>query len=781
SVPKSPSKTLRRPQPVEDEPLIPKTPLSIKEVIALKRAEVRKAVSASSSGASFGNPAGFGDFENLKDADPIAAKRNDEETPELGRWSVKETIERARSIGSINLSSRSLPCLPSALFEIHLGVTPDPLKSVHAEPSISSPTDAATSPKRAGQREGPAWFEAQDLHVIKAWNNEIVEIQHEISLFGSLKMVDLHQNRITLLPDTFADLTALTTLDLSHNILTRLPSNIFALPNLTVMNISHNTLSELPFGAPFSASRARNARNDTLSSGGFFGPIITRASSPLPRLSVLDVSHNKLTASSIDYANLPPLLSKADFSANPLASGNFNSTPAFIQALSRLNHLRDLRCETADIGDDAFTGTLFTPEGRCFSQLRILNLGETRATTEGLQSALSGLTQNITYDITSEEPPEGTLRVSVGKQVVREAWEIEAERRGKSRAPGGMTSTKSIGGSRKPDGVQNNAEVLKETWEIEAEQGLLTEGGRRRARAAAAAPPKPSPPVGHGRPSTPVSTSQPSSTASLINPQYYHAPTQTLTLPPLSAPAKLHARSFSLAAPSSSSSSPQGKTDFALPTPALPLVAVSAQSFAQTLKILVLSNRKFDLSITLPATSDALLPCLEELLLDGCGFGDQVSVTTPADTGSTTPPRLVNTLLPLLTRLFPSLRTLDLSYNALTSASLQRDDLFSLILANNSNSRKGLRHLRLRGNRISDLDGFQDIAEMFRGHRSVPDWKLEELDLRDNEISKLPAELGLLPLEVFLVDGNVFRIPQRRVWEREGTKGLLNWLRGRLE
>jgi hypothetical protein len=27
----------------------------------------------------------------------------------------------------------------------------------------------------------------------------------------------------------------------------------------------------------------------------------------------------------------------------------------------------------------------------------------------------------------------------------------------------------------------------------------------------------------------------------------------------------------------------------------------------------------------------------------------------------------------------------------------------------------------------------------------VPEWKLEELDIRDNEIGKLPPELGLLP------------------------------------
>lgn len=567
----------------------------------------------------------------------------------------------------------------------------------------------------------------------------------------------MHQNRIALLPDTFADLTALTTLDLSHNCLTALPLNIFALPNLTVMNISHNALTELPFGAPFSKYSTRNARHDTLSSGGFFGPVITRASSPLPHLSVLDASHNKLTASSIDHANLPPLISKADFSANPLASGDSNSTPTLIQALGRLTHLRELRCETADIGDDAFSATPSTSGGRRFSQLRILDLGETRATIEGLRSALSGLKQDVTYDSTTEEPPEGTLRVLVGKQVVREAWEIEAERRMKNRAPRGTTGADNASRSSKTD-VQNYAEVVKEAWEIEAEQGLLTDGGRRRARAAAAtttaAPPKPSSPIGQGRPPTPA-TSQPSSTASLTNPQYYHAPTQTLTLPPLSAPARSHARSFSLASPSLSSQFSRGKTDFTLPTSSLPLATVSAQSFAQTLKILVLSNRKFDVSVTLPTTSETLFPHLEELVLDGCGFGDQVSVASPADTGSTTPPRSVDALLPLLARLFPCLRTLDLSYNALTSASLQRDNLSSLILADSSNSRRGLRHLRLRGNRISDLDGFQGITEMFKGHRSVPDWKLEELDLRDNEISKLPAELGLLPLEIFLVDGNV--------------------------
>ncbi|KAH7884337.1 hypothetical protein F5I97DRAFT_1440989 [Phlebopus sp. FC_14] len=789
SVPKSPSKSIRR-APVEEEPPVAKPALSIKEAIALKRAEARKAAAKS---AFSGGGGSFDQFDNLEDAIPgsIAPKKEDDANLELGRWSVKETIERARSTGSINLASRSLPCLPSALFEIHLGVKPDALKSVPNEPPI---TTSEAQGRRAGQRDGPAWFEAQDLQILKAWNNEIVEIQHEISLFGSLKTVDLHQNKITSLPDTFGDLTALTTLDLSHNSLTLLPANVFALPTLTNLNLSHNSFTTLPFGQPFSRN-STGSRVDTYGSGGFFGPVITRATTPLPRLLSLDVSFNKLVASSIDYNNLPSSITKFDLSSNPIASGNSQSF-ALVQALGALKQLKELRFANADIADDAFQPTLTGEGNQLFPVLRVLDLEETHASAGVVQSALSGLKQQLSFDMTTDEPPEGTLRIAVGKKILKEAWELEAERRARSR--GARSSQKTdLGGMSSKASRPSQEEPIKEAWEIEAEQGLLTEGGRRRARAAAAAAASAqttstSPPetkrnsLGVGRPSTPSGTSQASSTVNLDHPQYYHAPTQTLTLPPLALPAKSHVRSFSLAASASSASCSQGKNDIALPTPTLPIAAIATQSFAQSLKILVLSNRKLDLSVALPASPNdldaGLIPNLEELVLDGCGFGDQVSVIRQLDAGS--PPKLTQALLPLLTRLFPNLRTLDLSYNALTSAALDKETLLNIIMASSQDlptPRKGLRHLRLRGNRITSLDGFQQTAEIFKGHRTVPDWKLEELDLRDNEISKLPPELGLLPLDVLLVDGNVFRIPQRRVWEREGTKGLLSWLRGRLE
>ncbi|KAF9223639.1 hypothetical protein BS17DRAFT_109708 [Gyrodon lividus] len=785
SIPKSPSKSTRRPPPEG----VPRTPLNIKAAIALKRAEAKKAVAR----PNVSGGRGFDNFDTLEDAIPgVSPTKEEDENLDLGRWSVKETIERARSTGSINLVSRSLPCLPSALFEIHLGVNPDALKSVPQEPSISS---SEAPGRRSGQREGLAWFEAQDLQVLKAWNNEIIEIQHEISLFGSLKTVDLHQNKISALPDTFADLTALTSLDLSHNSLSSLPVNIFALPTLTNLNLSHNALVALPFGAPFSAF-PRASRTQTNSSGGFFGPVITRATSPLPRLLSLDVSFNKLTASAIDHENLPPCLSKVDLSSNPIAAGNSEAS-VLIRSFGVLRQLKELRLSNADIGDDAFPPTLFSGEDQQrFPSLRVLDLEETRASAETVKAALAGLKQSLSFVMTTDEPSEGTVRITIGKTVLKEAWEIEAERRPRSKNGNGRSLANAV-----VTGTVNRPlqeEPLREYWEIEAEQGLLTEGGRRRARAAAAAEsitatagaassdPKRNSLLGVGRPSTPSGSQV--STINLGIPQYYHAPTQTLTLPPLSPATRSHVRSFSLAASASSTSATAGKTDIALPTPSLPIAAISTQSFACTLKILVLSNRKLDLSVSLPSfPSDmdaGLIPTLEELVLDGCGFGDNVSVTRQVEGGFATPPKSSEALLPLLTKLFPSLRTLDLSYNSLTSAALQKDVLVSLTMASPQDApvtRKGLRHLRLRGNRITELEGFQEVAGIFKGHRAVPDWKLEELDLRDNEISKLPADLGLLPLDVFLVDGNVFRIPQRKVWEREGTKGLLSWLRGRLE
>ncbi|SJL09946.1 uncharacterized protein ARMOST_13328 [Armillaria ostoyae] len=797
------STTPSKPKAQEDTPQPqspPPPPLSIREAIALKRAEAKKAKSTG----------GSGNLGSLEDANPIVSNVVPEEDL-LGRLSVKETIERARSTGSLNLATRSLSCIPSILFEIHLRVTPETLKSVPNEPSFAS--ELSSAPRRGGKYDSPAWFEGQDLKVLKAGNNAIEEIQHEISMFGSLKVVDLHKNKLLSLPDTLGDLSSLTTLDLSHNALSALPPTLFSLPELTTLNLAHNQLTSLPFNAPFSGGNSRIGYTST----DPFAPAVNRSITPLPRLIILDVSHNKIASDTMDIPHIPTTLTKLDISSNSLGINN-SATRQLLQKLGTLSGLKELKLERAEIGNDAFPSDFSS--GPVFPRLHLLDVGETAVTTDAIKVALKGIKQDISYDLTTEEPCEGTIRVLVGKKIIREQWELEAERRAKSRF---VRNAEPSEGTELKTPASEKVEIVKEGWEIEAEQGLLTEGGKRRARAQAAAAalvrePAPLPvskrsaPVvkeaweieaeqgllteggkrraravaaqkdsslGYGTPSNKPSSGQ--SAFSLATLQCYSETTQTLTLPPSAPPPKsAHSRAFSLAFHSSPSSS-LSPTEIAIPTPTLPLASIVTEAFAENLRVLILVNRRMDRSFSLPIKDGPFLPRLEELNLEGCNLAEQVpvSLSDHSSSGTTAPTWTNESLLPLLTRLFPSLQTLNLSYNAISSSCLTTDALSSLILC--TSQRKGLKRLELRGNKITTLDGFQGIAELFKGHRDVPGWKLDELDLRDNEIGKLPSELGLLPLDVFLVDGNLFRVPARRVWEREGTKGLLSWLRGRIE
>lgn len=58
---------------------------------------------------------------------------------------------------------------------------------------------------------------------------------------------------------------------------------------------------------------------------------------------------------------------------------------------------------------------------------------------------------------------------------------------------------------------------------------------------------------------------------------------------------------------------------------------------------------------------------------------------------------------------------------------------------------------------------------------------LEELDLRNNDISGLPPMMGMLggTLHVLRLEGNPFRSIRRPVLER-GTAAVLEYLRGRI-
>lgn len=71
-------------------PQTPSVPLSIKEVIALKRAEAKKGLAKAANGP-------LDSFESLEYALPNAPSKQEDDI--LGRLSIRETIERARSTG----------------------------------------------------------------------------------------------------------------------------------------------------------------------------------------------------------------------------------------------------------------------------------------------------------------------------------------------------------------------------------------------------------------------------------------------------------------------------------------------------------------------------------------------------------------------------------------------------------------------------------------------------------------------------------------------------------
>ncbi|KAH9174160.1 L domain-like protein [Lactarius sanguifluus] len=745
---KSTTKVPLRSRPTEQEPVTPsKAPaLSLKEAIALKRAEAKKALAAQKSTAMHVSSAG------IEDASPSTLGGAAADDDDLGRLSVRETIERARSSGSLNLASRDLPCLPSVLFEIHLSVTPDELSSVPEEPPLPE------KPSRKATSNSTTWYDQQDLTFLRARNNQIVEIQHEISLFGSLKTIDLQHNRLVSLPESFADLTSLVNLDLSHNALTSLPTLFFALPSLSVLDISHNSLTTLPFNMPFDPAKKTPAPSRR-SSDFYSAPEIVRATRPLPHLTSLDASHNKIVASAIHSHGIPQDLKTFNLTYNPLAD-----VAELLTSLSAVTQLVELRMSKCDIDDTSFpTSLLSSPANtRPFPKLAVLDLEETRVTKESVSAAFSAVAQTIDFEASINDPrtvPAGTLAVTVGKRIVREAWEIEAERHAQrlleKRSGANLRAASAASAAAPPP--PSPQPVVKERWETDAEQGLLSEGAQRRARAEAAQ-----------RAADDAAAAASATDAPQALDRYWDARSFTLTLPPSTG------RSVRPGA-SASSKDP-------LPRATLPLALIVPQSFADTLRMLDLRGRRAEPAFVLPAGTNCgpLLPQLETLNLEGCALSNTIPGADVAEGGP----------LRVLARLFPSLRNLELAYNNLTGAALAREVLEELLFASEADGggarRAGLRRLCLCGNKIGELEGLRELAQAVFGAEDGDGderhkrWTLEELDVRENSITALAGELGLLPLDIFLVDGNLFRVPPRRVWEREGTKGLLTWLQGRL-
>jgi hypothetical protein len=66
-----------------------------------------------------------------------------------------------------------------------LALTPEPLPN--SPPEVVEP-EVPSKVKRSGKT---TWYEQVDLTSLKVWDNAIIELQPELSLFGSLKVLDV--------------------------------------------------------------------------------------------------------------------------------------------------------------------------------------------------------------------------------------------------------------------------------------------------------------------------------------------------------------------------------------------------------------------------------------------------------------------------------------------------------------------------------------------------------------------------------------------------------------
>ena len=453
-------------------------------------------------------------------------------------------------------------------------------------------------------------------------------------------------------------------------------------------------------------------------SSSFFSPNVRRATEPFPALKTLKANHNQIRALDVGSGDLPRNLVEVDFSSNDL--GN---SAALFGALAALPSLQMLWMASCNLEP-----TSFPPASRSnFPKLRLLDVSENPGLKE--QVVADAIKDREIEIGATENLLDGGAKVIIGKKgPMKEAWEIEAERRVRRRPQSGPEpETEPVSGPlpvltkkvAKPALVTAQAARVKEAWELEAEQGLMTEGGRRRARALAAAAEAEatSPTAAHGQ--TPISSGR---TATLLT-SFFDGPHSTLILP--QSQPRSHNRNFSSAVLPRAAN----PAELLVPSPVLPLVAIMEQPFVNSIRTLVLTGRRMDSSFSLPSTGQghSCLPNLDELRLDNCNLGNSVQTTSDGGPSSKEP------LIELIGNLFPSLGTLDLSYNALTSLT----GIVPLFTSDEGAKRKGLKVLRARGNRIDSLETLEELAGAWRSGSGIQGWRGEEIDLRDNELIKV--------------------------------------------
>lgn len=365
-----------------------KSSLALKDHIAKARAELQKSSNKPVNGSR--TPSVFRQNDAPQDQassviddlfshieDPFnQSKLMPKRDPPLDR-----AIQKAREAGQLNIATMQLGTIPDAVYSMY---KPDPGHVIDF--SMDS---------------GAAWYEYADLTHFNAADNEIETIEETfLDVFGGVSAIDLHNNQLKSLPQSFLQLSQLTILNLAGNKLSNetldlicqcenlvelnlarnaltgsLCSGISNLRRLNTLNLRENQLSTIGNClessmnlltlnvsgnkiSEFAMSQLANCQGLVdldLSRNRVTNAIIDK-SLTFPRLEALNLSHNRITALSTQAHTLNlPALSSLVVAQNQIQDWNglhapklinlnirgneFTSLPDAIYMLSELRHL----------------------------------------------------------------------------------------------------------------------------------------------------------------------------------------------------------------------------------------------------------------------------------------------------------------------------------------------------------------------------------------------------------------------------------------------------------
>ncbi|KAG2187255.1 hypothetical protein INT44_004940 [Umbelopsis vinacea] len=280
---------------------------------------------------------------------------------------IETLIKQAKSSGKLNISNRNLNEIPDAVWNMY-----------HVDPN------AITIDLSGGS---DAWSDLEELNRFIAADNQLNNISERIGEeFLALRHVDLHNNRLTSLPNTFGNLKNITYVNLSINGFEAIPDQLYSLEKLKELNLAGNKIQS------FGPNIAKWTSLDTLNVND---NLLTR----LPQEMESLVSLRRLLANGNKLSDLPKgMLSKFGNILEDLELANNSLQKLIINGKLNLKRidLHHNKLQVLSFGDDASLENLYE---LLLSRNRLNHLDNVEVTAVNL--SIIDISSNVFEDIPS--------------------------------------------------------------------------------------------------------------------------------------------------------------------------------------------------------------------------------------------------------------------------------------------------------------------------------------------------------------------------------------------